>query len=82
MLCFSATEVPVSLQLPAGFGNAEGSGEIRPEVEPTAEAAETFQRVSRNFEYWLAHGIVPLSTYEPDIAALRDDRPPIVVAIG
>ena len=66
----------------AGFGNEEGAGETYPEPDLTAEAAETFQRVGGNFEYWLAHGIVPLSTYEPDVAALRDGQPPIVVAIG
>ena len=46
------------------------------------EAAETFARVSGNFEYWLAHGMLPLSTYRPDIDTLRAGQPRIVVAIG
>lgn len=51
------------------------------EFEMPAEAAETFARVSGNFEYWLAHGMLPLSTYQPDIETLRAG-PRIVVAIG
>ena len=46
------------------------------------EAAETFMRVSGNFEYWLAHGMLPLSTYTPDVAALKAGAPRIMVAIG
>ena len=43
---------------------------------------ETFARVSGNFEYWLAHGMRPLSLYRPDVEALRKGKPPVVVAIG
>lgn len=46
------------------------------------EAAETFARVSGNFEYWLAHGMMPLGRYVPDVAALRSGTPRIVIAIG
>jgi pimeloyl-ACP methyl ester carboxylesterase len=53
-----------------------------PEFEMPLEAAETFARVSSNFEYWLAHGMLPLSTYRPDIDTLRAGQPRIVVAIG
>lgn len=56
-----------------------------PGFDPAAmppEAAETFMRVSGNFEYWLAHGMLPLSTYAPDIAALKAAAPRIIVAIG
>jgi hypothetical protein len=53
-----------------------------PEVEMPPEAMETFARVSGNFEYWLAHGMLPLSTYVPDIAALSAGKPQVVVAIG
>ena len=42
-----------------------------PSFEPSPEAAETFARVSGNFEYWLAHGVMPLSLYRPDVEALR-----------
>lgn len=46
------------------------------------DAAETFVRVSGNFEYWLAHGLKPLSLYRPDVDTLRAGQPHIVVAIG
>jgi pimeloyl-ACP methyl ester carboxylesterase len=65
------------------FGMAGLEGEEPPsEFDMPPEAAETFARVAGNFEYWLAHGMIPLSVYEPDIAALRAGEPRIVVAIG
>ena len=53
-----------------------------PAFDPTPEEAATFERVTGNFEYWLAHGMIPLSMYRPDIDALRSGRPSVVVAIG
>lgn len=53
-----------------------------PQLEMPPEEAETFARVSGNFEYWLAHGMLPLSLFTPDIAALKSGKPRIVVAIG
>lgn len=59
------------------------AGETGPDLEQMPpEAAETFARVSGNFEYWLAHGMLPLSTYRPDVDTLRTGSPRIVVAIG
>ncbi|NED98595.1 alpha/beta fold hydrolase [Phytoactinopolyspora halotolerans] len=60
--------------------------EARPDVAaepaaPSPEELETFERVSGNFEYFLAHGMIPLSTYEPDVGTLRDDAR-VTVAIG
>ena len=68
----------------ADNGLAEGTEqeEAPPEFAPTPEAAETFARVSGNFEYWLAHGVMALSLYRPDIDALRASKPRVVVAIG
>lgn len=57
-------------------------GDAPPEFEPSPEEAETFGRVSGNFEYWLAHGMLPLSLYQPDVEALKQGQPRIVVAIG
>jgi len=48
----------------------------------TPEDAETFARVSGNFEYWLAHGMLPLSLYRPDADVLRSGTPPVIVALG
>src|SRR5688572_10520756 len=63
-----------------GLGGEDDAGP--PEFDMRPEAAETFERVSGNFEYWLAHGMIPLSTYRPDVDALRSGKPRIVVAIG
>jgi pimeloyl-ACP methyl ester carboxylesterase len=52
------------------------------EFEMPPKAAETFARVSSNFEYWLAHGMIPLSTYVPDVATLHAGKPRIAVALG
>ena len=38
--------------------------------------------MSGNFEYWLAHGMIPLSLYRPDVDALRAGTPRVVVGIG
>jgi pimeloyl-ACP methyl ester carboxylesterase len=56
--------------------------EAPPQFDMPPEAAETFERVSGNFEYWLAHGMIPLSTYHPDLDALRSGKPRVIVAIG
>lgn len=53
-----------------------------PAFDPSPEEAETFGRVSGNFEYWLAHGMRPLSLYVPEIEVLRQGKPRIVVALG
>lgn len=58
------------------------NGDASPEFDMPPEAAETFARVSGNFEYWLAHGMLPLSLYRPDVAVLKAGKPRIVVAIG
>lgn len=57
-------------------------GDAPPEVAPTPEAAETFARVSGNFDYWLAHGMMPLDLYRPDVQVLRSGKPRVVVGLG
>lgn len=64
----------------AANGLGEGEGPSFEDMPP--EAMETFERVSGNFEYWLAEGMMPLSVAQPDIEALRAGKPRIVVAIG
>jgi pimeloyl-ACP methyl ester carboxylesterase len=54
---------------------------LPPELEQSPEA-ETFARVSGNFNYWFAHGMMPLSLYKPDVDTLRAGKVPIVVGIG
>jgi pimeloyl-ACP methyl ester carboxylesterase len=63
-------------------GSGEGGHDGPPQFDMSPEEAETFARVSGNFEYWLAHGMRPLGAYVPDVAALRAGEPRVVVAIG
>lgn len=68
-----------------GLDGGEAPEGDMPDFDPAAmppEAAETFMRVSGNFEYWLAHGMLPLSTYRPDAATLKAGAPRVLVAIG
>ncbi|OEO32535.1 alpha/beta hydrolase [Devosia insulae DS-56] len=65
-----------------GLEEAGDAAEAPPEFEMPPEEAETFARVSGNFEYWLAHGMLPLSLYTPDVMTLQTGNPKIVVAIG
>jgi pimeloyl-ACP methyl ester carboxylesterase len=65
-----------------GGGDASEAAEAPPEFEMPPEEAETFARVSGNFEYWLKHGMMPLSLFVPDVATLKAGAPRIVVAIG
>ena len=59
-----------------------GGDTAPPEFDMPPEAAETFARVSGNFEYWLAHGMRPLSRYVPDVETLKTGTPKIVVGIS
>ena len=65
-----------------GLAEGEDQDTAPPEFEPSPEDAETFGRVSGNFEYWLAHGMLPLALYRPDVEALRHGHPRIIVGIG
>ena len=56
-------------------------GDAPPDFDMPPEAAETMGRVMGNFDYWLAHGLRPLSFYKPDIAALKAS-PKVVVGIS
>jgi pimeloyl-ACP methyl ester carboxylesterase len=58
------------------------SAEAGPGPEMSPEETETFARVSGNFEYWLSHGMMPLTLYTPDVAALRSGKPQVIVAVG
>jgi len=42
--------------------------------------AEMMLRIGKNLDYFLAHGVMPISSFVPDIAALRDKN--VVVGIG
>jgi hypothetical protein len=54
----------------------------QPQVEPTPEMLEGWARISGNLEYFLAHGVRPISGYVPDVAALGEGSTRMVVGIG
>ncbi|WP_243355795.1 alpha/beta fold hydrolase [Bacillus litorisediminis] len=56
----------------------EGSAD----AQPTAEQRETYARISRNLDYFLAHGLKPLSFYEPDVEKLREGSARIILGVG
>lgn len=64
------------------FMTMSGMTDAPPPVPPTPEAVETFARIEGNMEYFLAHGLMPLSLYRPDVDALRAGEPRVVVGIG
>jgi pimeloyl-ACP methyl ester carboxylesterase len=53
-----------------------------PKSEPTSEASEAFARIGANLDYFLAHGLKPISLYVPDVDALRAGPARVVVGIG
>ncbi len=57
-------------------------GDGPPDFASSPEEAATMERVSGNFEYWLAHGMIPLSLYRPEVESLRAGRPRVTVGIG
>ena len=58
----------------AGFDRSPPPAGLPPEV------MATFARIVGNLEYFLAHGIKPISQYRPDIGGLRGSR--VVVGVG
>jgi pimeloyl-ACP methyl ester carboxylesterase len=63
------------------IGLAEAPPE-QPPGEPTPEMLEGWARIAGNLEFFLAHGVRPLTGYVPDVAALRTGPARIVVGIG
>jgi pimeloyl-ACP methyl ester carboxylesterase len=60
----------------------EDSPPEQPPGPPSPEMLEAWTRISGNLEYFLAHGVRPISGYVPDVAALRAGPARVVVGIG
>ncbi|MEU0565247.1 alpha/beta hydrolase [Nonomuraea sp. NPDC005983] len=54
----------------------------QPQFEPTPEMLEGWARIGGNLEFFLAHGLRPISAYTPDVKTLQEGAPSIVVGIG
>ncbi len=64
------------------FMAASGMADGPPPEPQTREEGETFARIGGNLDYFFAHGLMPLSAYRPDVAALRRVRARVVVGVG
>lgn len=62
-------------------GSEPGEGDGAP-PQMSEEDTATFERVSGNFDYFLAHGMLPLSLYRPDVDALRRNGTRVAVGLG
>lgn len=49
---------------------------------PTTEMAETFSRIKANADFFLAHGLMPIGSYIPDVGALVAGPTRIVIGVG
>jgi pimeloyl-ACP methyl ester carboxylesterase len=81
-----AYEAYRSLGVEAGLKRFEAAiGMERPPDEPReppTEVLEGWERIAGNVEFFLAHGVRPITGYVPDVAALRAGAPRIVVGVG
>ncbi|UGX87095.1 alpha/beta fold hydrolase [Phyllobacterium meliloti] len=63
-------------------GLDEHSEDEEQQAPPPPEALETFERINGNMDYFLAHGLMPLSLYQPEIETLRTGKPDVIVGVG
>jgi len=63
----------------AGLGGGPREDEATPQ---SPEVQEAFERIMSNLDFFLAHGIKPISLYVPDVATLRAGPTQVVVGVG
>ena len=63
-----------------GFGGGEEPGEPDPEMQ--AAMGQRMARMQQNVEFFLAHYMLPVTAYLPDVDALRAAAPRVVVGVG
>ncbi len=66
----------------AGLEGGQPSSEAGPHVEPSPDVLEAMARMQANVEFFLAHMLLPISTYVPDVATLRTVPTRIVIGVG
>ncbi|HEY2164645.1 MAG TPA: hypothetical protein VGH04_11665, partial [Gemmatimonadaceae bacterium] len=62
------------------FAKLAGFDRSPPPIGLPPETMAMFARITGNLEYFLAHGIKPISQYRPDVRALRGSH--VVVGVG
>jgi pimeloyl-ACP methyl ester carboxylesterase len=66
----------------AGINTAPPSAESVRLPPPSLEMLQTADRISKNLDFFFAHGMIPLSQYVPDVAQLRVGPVKVVVGVG
>lgn len=59
-----------------------GGGPPPQAAPPPPEAQAAFARIQRNMDYFLAHGLWPISMFVPDVATLRAGPVRVVIGVG
>jgi pimeloyl-ACP methyl ester carboxylesterase len=65
----------------AGFARRPAANEAPPRP-PSPEQRADFGRIQGNLEFFLAHGVLPIGTYVPDVVRLVQGRCRIIVGVG
>ena len=66
----------------AGLNGGPQPGESGPQSEPSPEMLEAMAQMQRNLEFFLAHYLLTVTGYQPDVAALLAGSTRIVAAVG
>jgi pimeloyl-ACP methyl ester carboxylesterase len=69
-------------QAGAGLGGRPQPDRAAPPSPPSPEMQEAFGRIKSNLDFFLAHGVKPISLFVPDVATLRAVAVRIVVGVG
>jgi pimeloyl-ACP methyl ester carboxylesterase len=59
-----------------------GFGQTRPLGTPSAQMQEAAVRMRQNLEFFLAHYLLPITDYVPDVAALQSGAVRVVIGVG
>jgi pimeloyl-ACP methyl ester carboxylesterase len=65
-----------------GLGGGPQPDKAPPQSPPSREMQEAFGRLNGNMDYFLSHGVKPLSLYVPVVATLRAGSARVVVGVG
>jgi pimeloyl-ACP methyl ester carboxylesterase len=64
------------------FLAVSGLGGSGPQSEPAPEMQEAVGRMQQNLDFFLAHYLLPITGYQPDIATLQGASSRVVVGVG
>jgi len=65
-----------------GLGGPPRPDGAAPQSPPSHEMQEAFGRIMGNMDFFLAHGVKPISLYVPDVDTLRVGPARVVVGVG